>query len=241
MIRVAICDDEIHILEKIQEIIRREFDEHDIRYSCYVYTSAKEFVEAQKDKAFDVAFLDIMMPEYSGFQAAADIRKLHSQTYIIFITSNDESVYDSFEFQPFHFVRKDCDDIFEGRMKHVINSLARHMKQNHTIILKLPFSDEKKIKASDIIAIKSDRNYLEVHCCNNTVLRIRYKLSEIEPELLDYDFIRAHNRWLVNMRYIQLLDYPNEEVLMVNGLAAPMSRSNRNELQKRYAEYLRSI
>lgn len=241
MIRVAICDDEIHILEKIQEIIKQGFEAYDIKCSYFVYTSAKELVEAQRTLHFDIAFLDIMMPEYSGFEAAADIRRLHSKTYIIFITSNDESVYDAFEFQPFHFVRKDCDDIFESRMKHVIASLARHMKQEHTIILSLPFSDEKKLKASDIIAIKSDRNYLEIHCSNDTVLRIRNKLSEIESELLEYDFIRTHNRWLVNMLYIQLPDYPNDEVMMVNGLAVPLSRSNKNELQKKYAEYLRSI
>lgn len=240
MMRIAVVDDEIHILRKIMAIVMREFNAHNIECSYFQYTSAKDFIEEQKKQPFDVAFLDIMMPEYTGFQAAAEVRNLQAQTYIIFITSNDASVYDAFDFQPFQFIRKDCDDIFENRMKYVITSLVRHLKQNRTLIFQLPFSEEKKVRISDIIAVKSDRNYLEIHCCNGSVLRLRRKLSEIEAELLAYDFVRVHNRWLINMRHMRLPDYPNEEIVMINGLTAPLSRSNKNELQKRYAEYLRS-
>ena len=142
MIRVAIVDDEIYILKKIQTMIMREFDAHRIACSYFSYTSAKDFIEAQRKQPFDIAFLDIIMPEYTGFQAAAEVRNLQNQTYIIFITSNDESVYDSFDFQPFQFICKDCDDIFQNRIKHVITSLVRHLKQNRTLIFQLPFSEE---------------------------------------------------------------------------------------------------
>ncbi len=241
MIQIAIVDDELPILEKMHAVIRQEFASHGLEcgYSCY--TSAKDFIQAQQQSPFDVAFLDIILPEYTGFQAAAEMRRMQNQTYIIFITSNDESVYDAFDFQPFQFIRKDCDDIFQMRIHHVIDSLIRHLKQNQTIILQLPFGEEKKLRISNIAAIKSDRNYLDVYGCTGEVLRVRAKLSDLEEQLLAYDFVRVHNRWLVNMRHIRLPDYPNEEIMMVNGISAPMSRSNKNELQKRYAEYLRSI
>lgn len=241
MIRIAICDDEIFYLKKIQATVMKEFKTHNVECNYFQYTSAKDFIADQKKQPFDVAFLDIIMPEYTGFQAAAEVRALQSQTYIIFITSNDESVYDAFDFQPFQFIRKDCDDIFENRMQHVITSLIRHLKQNKTFVFHLPFSEEKKVKISDIVAVKSDRNYLEIHSCKASVLRVRSKLSEIEEELLAYDFVRVHNRWLINMRHIRLPDYPNEEVIMINDLTVPLSRRNKNELQKKYAEYLRSM
>lgn len=240
MVRIAIVDDEIAILKKIQAMIMQEFAVHKIDCCYFSYTSAKDFVKAQKKQPFDIVFLDIIMPEYTGFQAAAEIRNLQNQTYIIFITSNDESVYDAFDFQPFQFICKDCDDIFQNRMKHVIKSLVRHLKQNQTIIFQLPFCEEKKVKISDIIALKSDRNYLEVNLVNGSTLRVRGKLSEREAELLSYDFVRVHNRWLINMRHICLPDYPNEEVIMIHDLTVPLSRSHKNELKKKYAEYLRS-
>lgn len=241
MLQIAIVDDDIYILKKLKSIIKKEFEKHGIDCNYYIYISAKEFIDVQRKQPFDVAFLDIMMPEYTGFQAAAEVRNLPSQTYIIFITSNDDSVYDSFEFQPFHFVCKDCDDIFENRIKHVIASLVRHLKQNRVIIFRLPFSEEKKVKISNIISVKSDRNYLEIYQCGNTTLRVRNKLSEIETELNEYDFVRVHNRWLINMRHIRMIDYPNDEVIMTNDFLVPLSRSNKYELQKKYAEYLRSI
>lgn len=178
MVRIAIVDDEIAILKKIQAMIMQEFAVHKIDCCYFSYTSAKDFVKAQKKQPFDVVFLDIIMPEYTGFQAAAEIRNLQNQTYIIFITSNDESVYDAFDFQPFQFICKDCDDIFQNRMKHVIKSLVRHLKQNQTIIFQLPFCEEKKVKISDIIALKSDRNYLEV----NLLMVLLYGFGESCPK-----------------------------------------------------------
>lgn len=92
----------------------------------------------------------------------------------------------------------------------------------------------------NIIAIKSDGNYLEVYCCNGIRFVVRNKISDYEEKLKPYDFIRVHNRWLINMRHILQIDYTNEEITMESKVVALLSRSHRNELKCKYAEFLRS-
>lgn len=240
MLRIAIVDDEVNSLRYIEKIVKREFDANGIECQCVIFDSALQFIEENNANSFDAAFLDIMIPEFSGFEAARQIRASGCQTSIIFITSNEESVYESFDFQPFNFVRKDCDEIFEGRMKYIIKNLIHHLKQNNTIIFKLSLSEEKKVKICSIEAIKSDGNYLEVYCSEGEKFILRNKISFYEEKLKPYDFIRAHNRWLINMRYIRRIDYTNEEITLVSGAVALLSRSHKNDLKSRYAEFLRS-
>lgn len=240
MLRVAVVDDEINTLKYIKKIVEREFVSNGIECEYFLFLSALQFVEEQNINNFDIVFLDIMIPEFSGFQAARQIRDSNCQTRIIFITSNEESVYESFDFQPFNFVKKDCNDIFEGRMKYIIKNLIHHLKQKNTIIFKLSLSEEKKMEICNIIAIKSDGNYLEVHCCNGIKLVIRNKISDYEEKLKPYDFIRVHNRWMINMRHILQIDYTNEEITMESKVVALLSRSHKNELKRKYAEFLRS-
>lgn len=229
------------LLLKKYIMLAQEFEKQGMECEFHKYTSAKHFIDDYKKNPYDIVFLDIIMPEYSGFQVASEIRNHECQTYIIFITTNDESVYDSFEFQPFYFICKDDDTIFSNRIKHVVKSLVRHLKQNRFLLFNLAFSEKKKVKISNIQAIKSDRNYLEIYCTNMPNLRIRGKLSELESQLLDYDFIRVHNRWIINMRHIQLPDYPNEEIIMTNNLIVPLSRSHKGDMQIKYSEYIRCV
>lgn len=240
MLRVAVVDDEINTLKYIKKIVEREFEANSIECEYFLFVSALQFVKEQNINNFDIVFLDIMIPEFSGFQAARQIRDSNCQTRIIFITSNEESVYESFDFQPFNFVKKDCNDIFENRMKYIIKNLIHHLKQKNTIIFKLSLSEEKKMEICNIIAIKSDGNYLEVHCCNGIKFVVRNKISDYEEKLKPYDFIRVHNRWMINMRHILQIDYTNEEIIMESKVVALLSRSHKNELKRKYAEFLRS-
>ncbi len=241
MIKVSIVDDESRFLKAVHTIIENEFRNHNLECDYRVYRTPSEFIKDQKKNPCDIAFLDIMMPDITGFDIASEMRRLHDDAYIIFITSNEESVYDSFEFQPFQFIRKDCDRSFAEQLRHTVENLVRHLKQNYTMLVQMPFGEERKVRVLDIMAVKSDKNYLEVICSGEKNLRVRRKMAEMEEELRAFDFVRIHNRWLINMRYIKLPDYPNDEVVMMNGITLPLSRSKKNELQRRYAEYLRSL
>lgn len=237
---IAICDDEKYMIDKVWHYVKLTLDSNQMNYTCDFFTDSSSLIAANSIKPFDVIFLDILIPEISGFEAAAMIRKHSPKSYIIFITSNEESVYDSFEYQPFQFIRKDKDEILSNRIIHVVESLLTHLKQNRVITLDLSFSENKNLPISDIIAVKSERNYIEYYLYNSEIVRTRGKIIDTEKELADMDFVRIHNRWLINMRHIISIDYPNNEVHLSNAEIAPLSRNKKAMLQEKYLKYLRT-
>ena len=106
MIRIAVCDDDEYMLEKLKFMIDREFAGHTSDYIIKCYSSAGLLLDDNSSTAFDIIFLDIDMPETDGFETAEKLRNDFMQCYIIFVTSHSNLVYRSFDFQPFHFIPK---------------------------------------------------------------------------------------------------------------------------------------
>ena len=136
MIRAAICDDEPAMLDYLCEHIAEEFKRQGEDIQIAKFTSGNDFLNAQKAEPFDVVFLDIRMPDMDGFEVATELRKLTEKTYIIFITTENALVYDSFCFQPFDFIPKtlmtepNTDDLSEflvERIRNVTSRLLNHI------------------------------------------------------------------------------------------------------------------
>lgn len=83
--------------------------------------------------------------------------------------------------------------------------------------------DKFTVITTDILLIKSDKNYILLYYMfENTLKRIqlRYKISDAEKQLSAYNqFLRARRSYLVNMMYINKegLDI-NPNVLKIDGI-----------------------
>lgn len=58
---------------------------------------------------------------------------------------------------------------------------------------------------------------------------LRSKMSAIEKQLIEYDFFRIHERYLVNIKYIKKLN--RNELLLMDGTILPVSRKYKKSLQ----------
>ena len=205
------------------------------------FLSGTEFLKAHKADPFDVVFLDIIMPEAGGFDIAKEMRGLFQKTYIIFVTTESSLVYESFDFQPFYFIPKGSPKILAERLSHVVKRPAIHLSANKKIILKAPYGDEYSIDPLSIISAESSTKYVSYCFTNRPPLRIKQKLDEAQTVLNSYLFVRIHNRFIVNMKHIKRIDYPNLEVTLNDERTLNISRSYKKELEKLYDIYLRNF
>lgn len=60
----------------------------------------------------------------------------------------------------------------------------------------------KKVEIANILWVKADRSYSEVHLKDNTTMVLSSPLSEVERSLSSYDFIRIHRSFLLNIKYV---------------------------------------
>ncbi len=241
MLKIAVCDDDRIMLDFVSKNADILLSQNRIEHTLTRFLSGLELLKAHKADPFDVVFLDIIMPETGGFDIAKEMRGLFQKTYIIFVTTESSLVYESFDFQPFYFIPKGSPKILAERLSHVVKRLAIHLSANKRIILKAPYGDEYSIDPMSIISAESSTKYVTYSFTDKPPLKIRQKLDEAQTALGSYLFVRIHNRFIVNMKFIKRIDYPNLEVTMNDGRTLNISRSYKKELERLYDIYLRNF
>lgn len=239
MIRIAVCDDNEILLGDLSKRIYDKMTSFGYDPKVELFNNAASFLKARKIRAFDVVFLDIVMPDISGFEAAAQLKRDGDKSYIIFITTESQLVFDSFDFNPFYFIPKDNDAIFEDRLEHVLEKLAVHMSADRPICIECPYNEKIFIEPHTIIYIKSHSNYIDYLCDGREdTITVRRKIESVLGELSEMIFTRIHNRIIINMQHIRKIDYPNSSVYMDNNDILPISRANKKILIEKYNNFL---
>jgi len=241
MIQVAICDDNEAMLDYLFNVISDTFWDKNLDCEVSLFNSGHNFLERHKNDPFDVVFMDIIMPEIDGFEVAKRIRRIASNTYIVFITTESSLVYESFDFQPFYFIPKDKPQVLEERLKYVIEKLTINVAANERVLIEGSGEAKRYIAPSDILYIKSSSNQITLHLVNSNSIIIRRKLTDFFSTLNKYVFARTHNRIVVNMKHIERVDYSNLEILLDNNEVVEISRGFKEEFKSVYVRYTRTF
>lgn len=241
MILTAICDDNKVFLDLITGIVDKSMQKASIKHEIQGFIHGEAFLARHRMTPFDVVFLDIAMPNIDGFEVAKEIRKVSEKTYIIFITTESSLVYDSFEFSPFYFIPKTSMEQLEDRIERVTEKLSKHLSINQPIQFDLPYGNTKFISPADIIAVKSNKNYVDVFIAKGEPIRIRENTEEIVQKLPNQFFSRVHNRYIVNMKHIENVDFPNSEIQLSDGSTVGISRTHKKTFKDEYNIFLRSV
>ncbi len=238
--RVAVCDDNKVVLDFLTRQISDCLNIHSIEHEMNKFSCGTDFIAQHEKKPFDIIFLDIKMPDISGFEVAKRVRSESENIYIIFITTEDNLVYDSFDFRPFNFIPKTDNDVFKIKLDNVIGKLADHIQENRPICLPLPFNEKKYVYPTDVIYILSKSNYLDVICKQETV-RIRGKIDEILNTLSPKCFVRIHNRCIINLKHLCKIDNTRFKALLDNNMELDVSRTYKAVLIEKYNVFLRDF
>lgn len=237
MIRAAICDDELDMLDYLNEHILAEFKHQGTDVHIDKFSASKDFLNASKSRAFDVVFLDIDMPEISGFDIAEKINGI-DPTLIIFVTTHDELVFSSLKFQPFRFIRKTFFDDELGEVVDDINKVLLKHTAGKKFKLQTKLHDVY-IDVEQIVYIEIYGHWLKVYTTDSDIMDCYGILSDYEARLEPFDFVRTHKSFLVNCRYIRSVE--KEQVVLDDKTTIPLSRRRINIVNEKFTKYLRSM
>lgn len=236
MIRAAICDDEIIMLEHLYAQISKEFRQQYSDVHIDKFTTGKGFLNAHEAEPYDVVFLDIDMPEISGFDVAEKI-SVNERTLIIFVTTHDELVFSSLKFQPFRFIRKAfLDNEIEETVKAINNKMLKRRSDQ-----RIKFQTREKeifFFTSNIEYIEVFDHWLRVVLNEGNTIECYGSLSEFEEHLVPAGFVRPYKSYLVNFKYVHSIE--KTQITLDNGTKLPLSRYKANEVRDKFKEYLRS-
>ncbi|MDE7018795.1 MAG: VanR-ABDEGLN family response regulator transcription factor [Lachnospiraceae bacterium] len=83
--KILIVDDEVEIVDLIETYLKNE------NYSVYKFYSAKEALKCIQTTEFDLAVLDIMMPDVDGLDLCQRIRDSHTYPVILLTAKDGET------------------------------------------------------------------------------------------------------------------------------------------------------
>lgn len=238
--KVAVCDDNKVMLEYISRKVDENLTSLDVVHKITNFESGTDFISQHEKAPFDVVFLDIKMPDIDGFEVAKSLRTLSDSTQIVFVTTEDGLVYDSFDYQPFCFIPKAKPEILKVKLETVIKKLTDKLAQNRKICLKLPHDEKRYIYTDSILYVFSQSNYLNVIIESETI-SIREKIVTFFEKLPQQTFVRVHNRYIVNMQWIAAVDFAEFKITMKNDDTFYVSRSYKSSFLDNYNRFQRNF
>ena len=235
MIKIAICDDDKVILDYIYNRIKLICDDLKAETHIEGFLHGDIFLSQEKNSihSFDILFLDIDMPIVTGFDIAKIIRNSNEKTIIVFLTSKEELVYESFKYRPFRFIRKQKVD---EELCEVLASAIKSIQKS--IVHKYNFNTD----VGEVILPIEDILYIE---CINRKVYLKTKEREyhvkgsqfnhVVSEFLDKNFILIHRTCLVNLKYI--FSIGKIDITLDNGTMLPMSRYKTKDVKRAFLLY----
>lgn len=239
MIKVGLCDDTIDYNKKMENHMERYGKENHIEVKFTSYGSGSQLLLNFQKRKFDIIFLDVSMPDLSGFETAERIRNVDENVSIVFCTSyyTISNVSKGFEVDADDFLSK---PLLYKKVENILNKIYKK---------KLLCADEKlflkcqdgliTLQLSDIIYINTRNKLLILYTINGEVQN-NQRMSELEKRLSKRMFFRCHNSYMVNFDYVEGLK--NDHVLVKCNnqqlKEIPVSKYKKEEFLQAFAGYV---
>ncbi len=226
MIRIYLCDDEPFWLNRLNKAIADYLVESDWELTIeYQSTSPENLLQHLKKHtpSHGIYFLDIdFKTVINGLDIAKQIRILDTYASIIFITSHDEMVMETFRLKlsVLDYIIKDNSSL-EVQVHQCLAHIEKYYlkqteKDSSTITIRIAGSFYT-IPTYEIYYVESIKNTHKI-CMHlqSTLYHFSGSLSSVK-EHLGSDFVQCHKNCLVNIRHIVELSASNHQILLDNG------------------------
>lgn len=237
MLNVAICDDEMDEIERLEGILETISIQHGIHVEMEDFTSGEKLLKQMEENniRYDLIFLDIEMKHLDGLDTAKRIRELDEMVYLIYVTGFESYALKAYEVHPYHFILKPIsgetiEKCFLKVYKNISSEACYYEYQYKKDYYKLP--------VSDIMLFESDRRRINIYLADGSICTYYDKLSLIEEKLKNRKavFWRIHQSYLVHVKYIRhkAFDY----VVLMNGQKYYISENRRKEINEQYLKLI---
>ncbi len=243
-INCVIIDDEPNNVENLQGILTKWCPDVTIVATA---TNAEDGIEIIKACKPDLVFLDIQMPEQSGFDVLKAFASINFE--VIFITAYDQYGIQAIKFSALDYLLKPVDiaDVQQAvekakakvsakQQNHNIENLLAYIKstQKESPKIALPTMQETRyVKVDQIVRCEASNNYTTFFMHNGDEVLVCKTLKEFTELLKPYGFQRPHQSHLVNFQYVKsLLKEDGGMLLMEDKNKVPISRQNLDTIKK---------
>lgn len=220
MITCIAIDDEPNALMVIESLAEKvEF--LDLRETFVDPVKAVSYLEHH---TIDLIFLDINMPEVTGFDF---LKLLPKQANIIFTTAYSEYALQGYEVNAIDYLLKPFDfPRFLQAVQKVKDRVGSSSVPLEFVFLNTG-SSKKKVLVEDILFLESDGNYVNYYTTNGKVM-VRASIKDAIKGLPSGSFTQIQRSYVVALKWIEKIE--NNHVF-ISGLEIPIGSTFKEEFQ----------
>lgn len=241
MLKAIIIDDEINGAEVLQHLIQEYCPNVSV---TSIETSTLKAIKLIEKQVPDVIFLDIEMPDMSGFELLEKIK--HLSLHVIFTTAYNNYALRAFKYNTIDYLLK---PIIASELIRAVSKLETKQNNNTTGVtinhfleaIRLSQNQQKiaisslneiiYIETEKITRLESDSNYTNIFLVDGKNITSSKTLKEYENLLNPNMFFRTHKAFIINLHFVE--KYVKSEggyVVMKDNAKVSVSREKRQLL-----------
>lgn len=229
---IGICEDSQHDLTQLIKFIEDYPWQQTI--SLQIFHNADDlllYLANPDNNPLHCLLIDILLPSITGLEAAQQIRQHDDHLPIIFTTSSPEFAAESYRIHAFDYILKPYTPEDISRVFKRLNQ----QQPTAFFILKTP-TGLRRIEDQQLLYVEALGRDIIYTLHSGETITTRDTLAVAAKLLLDNpSFIKPHRSYIVNLSSIVQLG--RHELLIRNNKKIPLSRSNYEEVKKRYLDF----
>ncbi len=244
MIRTVIIDDEKKCISLLRHLVENHCPDISI---VATGSNAAEGMAAIETYRPDLVFLDIEMPDKTGFELLNSLPEINFD--IIFTTAYNHYAIKAIRFSALDYLLKPVDlDELKNAVARVEKNLGKKGRQENIDVLvqnirslqpgfsKITLSTQEGLvilHVNEIIYCEASGTYTIFYLKNKEKITVSKTLKEYEELLKNHPFFRLHNSFLVNLNEVKkYIKGDGGAVIMSNGGEVLVSKRRKEEFLK---------
>jgi two-component system LytT family response regulator len=242
--RALLIEDEPEGLENLKNLLRMYCPDVEVVATGGSNADLLKLVNEERDNQYDVAFLDISLPDGLVFQGLQQLEEVPFD--IIFVTAYDKYALKAFEFAAIDYVTKPIEReelmraVSRIRLKNTeTKARLEVLQQNYNptganAFEKIGISaldGVHFVRLSEIVRLEAEDNYTHFMLNTGDKITASRTIKAYEDTLAQLNFVRVHKKHIVNMNFMKTyIKGEGGYLILDNGDSIEVSRRKKSAL-----------
>ncbi len=195
--------------------------------------NAEGAVRMLEERPVSLVFLDIEMPDMSGFGLAAYLEERHKGIPYVFLTGHADFAAESYEYEPIDFLTKPVD---VARLGKTFERVEKKSAPSAGKVAVRTGQDYALVDPKEIRYICKEKRKIWIRLKDGREYQVALSLEELEQIFCDYGFFRCHQSFLIPLGDIRQVSASmfgqTYEAVLGEDTTVPVSRSKYAKLKE---------
>lgn len=235
MINIYLCDDSELLRQRYKNQITRIADDNSIEHTIFTFSSGEQLL-SQKPNVADIIYLDVVMDGINGIETAKQLRAQDCQAEIIFLTSSEEYIFESFDVNPLYYMIKGSANEQKNFEKIFLQAAEFSVAKRNNVFTCENQTSKKQIPLHQISHFQLNGKTITVHFSTDNSFEFYDSMESLQEQLCEENFVLCHRLYMVNVKFID--EVGSRDVLLTTGERIPVGSAYAKELKLAFSKSL---